>query len=128
MDWLLTLWMVCLTSPLLAWTYRRVRLRSKKPRSARSERSEFVPRMTRDQQPLERLVADLTRLEREFARLENSDAMNKMMRMQSVSLAYDDVLCECCAALGLPAPQSRPLGSVDRMQTECDLVRHGLAW
>ncbi len=128
MDWLLTFWMVCLSSPVIAWIYRRVGLARAKKRPAATRRSGFVPPMPRRGQSVEKLLADLTRLEREFARLDASDAPNTMMRMQAVSLAYDDVLCECCAAVGLPAPQSRPLDSVDRMQTQCDLVRHGLTW
>ncbi len=128
MDWLLALWMVCLASPLLVWTYRRVRIRAKRRPKAVEPSRGFVPTMPRRGQSVEKLLADLTRLERDFARLDASDAPNKMMRLRALSLAYDDVLCECCAALGLPAPQSRPLDSVDRLQTECDLVQHGLTW
>ncbi len=128
MDWLLALWMVCLTSPVIVWIYRRVRIRAGRRSVTVTQSSDFVPPMPRRGQSVERLVADLTRLERDFRRLDASDAPNKMMRLRALSLAYDDVLCECCTALGLPAPQSRPLDSVDRMQTECDLVRHGLTW
>ncbi|MGB3594952.1 MAG: hypothetical protein WBG89_04215 [Ornithinimicrobium sp.] len=128
MDWLLAFWMVCLVSPVLAWVRRRARLRAKnRPRKVVSSAG-FVATMPRRGQSVEKLLADLTRLERDFARLDTSDAPNKMMRLRALSLAYDDVLCECCAALGLPAPQSRPLDSVDRLQTECDLVQHGLTW
>lgn len=128
MDWLMAFWMVCLTSPVIAWILRRARLGGAKKRPETAPSPGFVPTMPRRGQSVEKLLADLTRLEREFARLDTSDAPNKMMRMKAVSLAYDDVLCECCAAVGLPAPQSRPLDSVDRMQTECDLVQHGLTW
>lgn len=144
MDVLLTFWVLCLVSPVLAWVYRRFRLRalrraerakdqsrvvhSQAPGSPFAKSAGLAPRMSRDPQSLERLVADLSRLERQFATMEASDAPNKMMRMQAVSLAYDDVLCECCAMLGLATPQGRPLASVDRMQTECELVRHGLSW
>lgn len=84
--------------------------------------------LTRDQPSLERLVADLARLERDFRRIEGSNPPHKMQRLQMVSLAYDDVLCECCRTLGLPEPTTRPLGPVDRIQTQCELARHGLTW
>jgi len=84
--------------------------------------------LTRDQPSLERLVADLSRLERDFRRIEATNPPHKMQRLQMVSLAYDDVLCECCRTLGLPEPSTRPLHPVDRIQTQCELARHGLTW
>lgn len=150
MDMLLTFWVLCLVSPVLAWVYRRLRLRargkarlaqapstgsitarlgrSREAGSSFAQTAGFAPRMSRGPQSIEHLVADLSRLERQFAVLEISDAPNKMMRMQALSLAYDDVLCECCAMLGLPTPSGRPLDSMDRVETECELVRHGLTW
>ncbi len=131
MDMVLALWLVCLASPVLAWVFLRLRPRLKrKPRQIHrpAERRDFLPRLSRDQASLERLVNDLSRLERDFARVDASDPPNKMQRLQAISLAYDDVLCECCAMLDLPHPASRPLGPVDRLQTECDLARHGLTW
>lgn len=86
------------------------------------------PRLTRDRPTLERLVADLQRLEEQFRRIDNSDMPAKMQRLQAVSLAYDDVLCECCLALGLPEPGQRPFRGADRMHTELELARHGLTW
>ncbi|CAN5445222.1 hypothetical protein BH23ACT6_BH23ACT6_16020 [soil metagenome] len=126
MDMLLTLWLLCLTSPVLVWTYRRLRPRFQRTKLI-VETGATPPRLRRNDVTMERLVADLSRLERDFRRLEAGDAPHKMQRMQATSLAYDDVLCECCAALGLEAPTG-PLDSVDRMRTECDLVRHGLTW
>ncbi len=130
MDMLLTLWLLCLTSPLLVWLYRRLipRFKRQNPAAQASVGQVGLPRLRRDDVTMERLVADLTRLGRQFRQLEASDAPNKMQRMQALSLAYDDVLCECCAALGVQAPTSRPLDSVERIRTECDLVRHGLTW
>ncbi|MBA2694678.1 MAG: hypothetical protein H0U62_02240, partial [Actinobacteria bacterium] len=77
---------------------------------------------------LERLVADLRRLEADLRRIESSDLPAKMQRLQAVSLAYDDVLCECCLALGLPEPAQRPFRGVDRLHAELELARHGLTW
>jgi len=87
-----------------------------------------LPMLTRDQPSLERLVGDLARLERDFRRIEATNPPHKMQRLQMVSLAYDDVLCECCRTLGLPEPTTRPLAPVDRIQTQCELARHGLTW
>lgn len=127
MDMLLTLWLLCLSSPLLVWLYRRLIPRFRRE-SPVTQESVGLPRLRRDDVTVERLVADLSRLERQFRQVEASDPPNKMQRMQALSLAYDDVLCECCAALGVEAPTGRPLDSVERIRTECDLVRHGLTW
>ncbi|MGB3185295.1 MAG: hypothetical protein WBG36_12205 [Ornithinimicrobium sp.] len=126
MDLLLTLWLLCLASPIIVVLYRRLSPRFR--RGPRVTVSTELPRLGRGSVTLERLVADLSRLERQFRELDASDAPNKMQRMQAVSLAYDDVLCECCAALGLEAPTGRPLDSAERIRTECDLVCHGLTW
>ncbi len=77
---------------------------------------------------LERLVEDLRRLEAEYRRIERSEQAARAHRMRAVSLAYDDTLCECCRALGLPPPSRCPLSSWDRVQAEVELARHGLTW
>ncbi len=84
--------------------------------------------LQRDHPALERLVADLRRLEQESARVEGSDAPAKAHRLRVLALAYDDVLAECCQALQLPPPRTRPMSSWDRMQTQLELARHGLSW
>ncbi len=131
MDMLLTFWSLCLLSPVIYWALRRARRRL---RSWYRTRNRWVvtpgppPRLTRDRPSLERLVADLQRLEEQFRRIDCSNPPAKMERLQAVSLAYDDVLCECCLALGLPEPGQRPFSGVDRVQAECELARHGLTW
>ncbi len=77
---------------------------------------------------LQRLVADLQRLETEYRRIERSDLPAKARRLQAVSLAYDDTLRCCCLALGLPTPQPAPLRPIDRLAVEADLAQHGLTW
>lgn len=131
MDMLLTFWSLCLLSPVIYWGLRRggrrLRVRCRTRRRWVADPGP-PPRLTRDRPPLERLVADLHRLEEDFRRIERTNPPAKMLRLQAVSLAYDDVLCECCLALGLPEPADRPLRGVDRLQAECELARHGLTW
>ncbi|AKU17601.1 hypothetical protein [Luteipulveratus mongoliensis] len=78
--------------------------------------------------PLERLVADLHRLELEIARLERSDMPAKVHRLEAVTLAYDDTLRACCVILELPAPPARRLAGVDRLVVEAELAQAGLLW
>jgi hypothetical protein len=87
-----------------------------------------APGLPRDHPSLQQLVADLQRLEDEYRRIEHSDLPAKVHRLQAVSMAYDDVLCECCSALGLPPPAERPLRSIDRLEAQVELARHGLTW
>jgi hypothetical protein len=77
---------------------------------------------------LERLVDDLRRLERDYRRIERSNLPAKAHRLRAVSLAYDDTLRCCCAALELPMPQASPLRPIDRLQVEADLAQHGMLW
>ena len=77
---------------------------------------------------LERLVADLRRLELDYRRIEASDLPAKAARLRSVTMAYDDTLRDCCRALDLPEPEKPPMGSVARLQTEAALAQHGLTW
>lgn len=84
-----------------------------------------------DRQPsgesLERLAADLRRLEDDYRRIAGSDLPARVTRMRSVTMAYDDTLCACCQALGLPEP-GVPLSSLDRLETEAALAQQGLSW
>lgn len=77
--------------------------------------------------PLERLVADLRRLEQDYRRIEASDLPGRVGRLRTVALAYDDVLRACCRALDLPEPAD-PLSSWDRLQTEAALAQQGVTW
>jgi hypothetical protein len=78
--------------------------------------------------PIERLVSDLRRLDRDYTRIERSDLPRRVVRLQSVSLAYDDTLCRCCTALEIPWSGRRPLDAVERLQIEAALAQHGLEW
>jgi len=77
---------------------------------------------------LHRLVDDLRRIEHEYIRVERSNSPAKAARLRALNLAYDDTLRECCLALGLPEPGERPLSGLVRLQTEAELVQHGLMW
>ena len=78
--------------------------------------------------PIERLVADLRRLGRDYSRIAESDLPRRASRLQSVTLAYDDTLCLCCTALQIPAPGRPPFGPVQRLEIEASLAQHGLTW
>lgn len=80
--------------------------------------------------PLERLVADLHRLEQEIAALEHSTQPARVHRLEAVMLAYDDTLRACCAQLDLPAPphRRRQMQGLERLQVEADLSQAGLRW
>ena len=78
--------------------------------------------------PLERLMADLRRLEDDYRRIEASDLPGRGARMRTVSLAYDDTLRACCRAVGLPEPASTPLSPLARLETEAALAQRGLTW
>jgi hypothetical protein len=83
---------------------------------------------TSERRPIERLVADLGRLERDYTRIQGSDLPRQELRLRSVSLAYDDALCACCAALEIPTAGRPPLDPVQRLEIEAALARHGLTW
>ena len=89
-------------------------------------RPRSTPATTRP--PIERLVSDLRRLERDYSRIQGSDLPRQALRLQSVSLAYDDALCACCAALDIPSPGRPPLDAMQRLEVEAALARHGLTW
>jgi hypothetical protein len=127
MDPLMALWGLCLFSPLILWGADKVWEGRKARRYAQAVRCR-PPGLPRDRPSLEQLVADLRRLEEEYRKVEGSNPPAKVQRLRAISMAYDDVLCECCLALGLPPPEERPLSGVDRLQAECELARHGLTW
>lgn len=78
--------------------------------------------------PVEAFEADLRRLVAFIDQLHRSDAPALAARLQAALIAYDDVLLTACRALEIPAPDRAPLGSLCRLQTEADLVLHGLQW
>jgi hypothetical protein len=78
--------------------------------------------------PIERLVGDLRRLERDYVRIEESDLPRRASRLQSVSLAYDDTLFACCTALEIPCSGRPPLDAVQRLEVEAALAQRGLTW
>jgi hypothetical protein len=77
---------------------------------------------------LERLVADLRRLEHEYQRIESSNELGRASRLRAIGMAYDDTLRACCRAVGLPAPERSPLTSIHRLQTEAALAQAGVTW
>ena len=77
---------------------------------------------------IERLVADLRRLECDYCRIERSDLPRRAARLQSVSLAYDDTLCTCCSALDIPWSGRPPFDGVHRLDMEASLAKRGVTW
>ena len=78
--------------------------------------------------PIEQLVDDLRRLGRDYSRIAESDLPRRQLRLQSVTLAYDDTLCACCTALEIPAPGRPPFDAVQRLEIEATLAQRGLTW
>jgi len=78
--------------------------------------------------PLERLVADLRRLEEDYRRIKGSDEPHRAKRLRVIGLAYDDTLRDCCRAVGLPEPSRPPLSAVSRLETEAALAQCGVRW
>ena len=94
--------------------------------------SALARRVTRPDSPappadLDRLAANLRRLEREYTCSERSGQPLRATRLRAVNLAYDDVLCQSCDAFGIPAPR-RPMSSTDRLQVEAELTGRGFRW
>ncbi|MCW2679542.1 MAG: hypothetical protein JWM62_943 [Frankiales bacterium] len=77
---------------------------------------------------LERLVADLRRLELDHVRTARSDAPGRASRLRAIGLAYDETLHECCRAVGLTASSRPPLSAVGRLETEAALAAAGVTW
>ncbi len=117
------LYLVLATTPALAFWGAAVAVErlGRRPRRARAT-SVAVGR------PLERLVADLRRLEEDYSRIQCSDEPHRAKRMRAVGLAYDDTLRDCCRAVGLPEPSEPPLSAVSRLQTEAALAQSGVRW
>jgi hypothetical protein len=78
--------------------------------------------------PIEQLVADLRRLGRDYSRIVESDLPRRQLRLQSVTMAYDDTLCACCTALEIPDPGRPPFDAVRRLEIEAALAQRGLTW
>ena len=78
--------------------------------------------------PIERLARDLRRLERDYSRIERSDLPRRAVRLQGVSLAYDDTLCAACRALEIPWSGRPPLDAFQRLEIEATLAQRGLVW
>ena len=77
---------------------------------------------------LERLVADLRRLELDHARTARSDLPGRAGRLRAIGLAYDETLQECCRAVGLTAASRPPQSAVGRLETEAALAAAGVTW
>jgi hypothetical protein len=86
------------------------------------------PEQAPAEQSLERLVADLRRLEQDFRRTERSDSPYQAARLQALTLAYDDTLRRCCALLEVPAPDRPPWSPFVRLEVEAALAQAGLDW
>lgn len=78
--------------------------------------------------PIERLAHDLRRLERDYSRIERSNLPRRAVRLQGVSLAYDDTLCAACTALEIPWSGRPPLDAFQRLEIEATLAQRGLVW
>lgn len=120
------LWTLCLLSPLLFWGFDRMQARARR-RRLRPTR-QVRPSIGRDPPEVQVLLVDLARLETQFRRIDADNPPAKMHRLHAVNLAYDDVLCECCVAVGLPPPVERPLSGQQRLVTESELALRGLTW
>lgn len=78
--------------------------------------------------PIERLTSDLRRLGNDYSRIESSDLPRRAVRLQSVSLAYDDTLYACCTALEIPPATRPPFDPIQRLEIEATLAQRGLDW
>lgn len=78
--------------------------------------------------PIERLVADLRRLSEEQDWVRRADVPARRSRLTAIELAYDDILLDCCTALGLDLPGTSPLSRRQRLDIEAALMRAGLRW
>ena len=77
---------------------------------------------------VDRYVHHLRRLDDEYVRIEASSLPGRASRLRAVSLAYDDTLRDCCAALGLPEPGRPPLPPTSRLLAEAALAQRGVTW
>lgn len=76
----------------------------------------------------DRLVADLRRLSAEHRQVRGGDGPGRAARLRTLALAYDDVLCAGCEALGVALPGRAPLSASARLQAEAALCARGLVW
>lgn len=106
--------LICCDKAVRAW------IEPKRPR---------VPAPAPAPRDIARLSSDLTRLYAELDVLQSSKAAARVHRLRATTLAYDDVLESCCAALrvddGLPP---REWTSVERLEVEATLEGAGLRW
>lgn len=87
------------------------------------------PRQPRATGPgIEVLARNLRSLQQEYQRIEGSDLPAVTARLKAVSLAYDDILLDCCLALGVEQPHQPPLDPLTRLEVESQLARQGLIW
>ena len=80
--------------------------------------------------PLERLVADLRRLESEAERLlGDATVLARGQRLIAVRMAFDLVLMDAARALDVELPHERaPFTSEERFRVSIDLTASGLVW
>ncbi len=80
--------------------------------------------------PLQQLVADLQRLEREAERLLADDSvLARGQRLIAVRHAFDLVLLDAARALEVPLPAQRaPFTRDERFMATIELTRAGLRW
>ena len=80
--------------------------------------------------PLQRLVADLRRLETEAERLlSDATIVGRGQRLLAVRLAFDLVLLDAARALEVAVPRQRaPFTSHERFRVTIDLTAAGLRW
>lgn len=80
-------------------------------------------------QPLERITADLRRLEREAERLGADETIvARGQRLMAVRLAFDLTLVDAARAVEVPVPETVPFTSNDRLIVCLDLTRAGVSW
>lgn len=80
--------------------------------------------------PLQRLVADLQRLELEAERLLGDESvLARGQRLMALRMAIDMVLMDAARALDVSLPHERaPFSSDERFRVSIDLTAAGLRW
>jgi hypothetical protein len=80
--------------------------------------------------PLQRLVADLQRLEGEAERLlSDTSVVARGQRLMAVRLAFDQTLLDAARALEVAVPREHaPFTSHERFRVTIDLTAAGLRW
>lgn len=114
---------ICLVAPALV-----LAAADKAARVMMSPRTAKVPPgVSRPRRPLERLVADLQRLDAELMVLQGSQTYARHHHRESTQLAYDDVLLDCARVLEVRPPPT-PLSESSRRRLEIELQQAGLRW